>query len=115
MCNTDKITSWFVTVWYEHWLNALDGSLDIDGEAFQVLDEDGLRELGEDPESATVPLIIRRDSDGQCFEVEFDAVAWETDRGQRDADRAMHEHMRQIRERYVARAAAARDAARAES
>jgi hypothetical protein len=75
---TDKfrVEGLFAQALFEHVAWSYD--LTLLGEKFALLDEDELKARGYDP-NATDLLIVKRVSDGKCFELEIDVTASEAD------------------------------------
>lgn len=96
------LAGWIVAAWYDDCFSRL-WPLHVDGEDYEIADEDQYKALGEADEDGHVlsdaPLILVRKSDGVFFEVELDAHAWETSVAAREAQRAVLTKMRERAER----------------
>lgn len=51
------------------------GGRTIDGEKYELADEKEYAALGYNPEDPWGPLVVRRQSDGQCFELDIEVDA----------------------------------------
>lgn len=93
------LAGWIVQAWYEDFFNRL-WPLHIDGETYEIADDEQYKALGEVDKDGMVPsdapLILVRQSDGKFFEIELDATARETTVEEREAQRA---RLRKMRER----------------
>lgn len=101
------IAGWLSQAWHEDLCDRL-WPLRIDGEDYEVADDEQYAALGEADKdglpAADAPLILFRKRDEKFFEVELDATVWETTVEERQAQRARLAKMRErARERGLLR------------
>ena len=77
----------------------------VNGETYRLAGDEQYQDLGEEICGDEAPLILARESDGQCFEVQVEATAWPTDRLSREQERQRLARMRETEDRMAAQGA----------
>jgi len=98
--DADAIRSYLVTVFGEQLFESFYHPRQIAGDAYEMASEEQYAELGEtDMADPSLPLIVRRQSDGAYFEIELDAYVWPTSPEARRKAREQRNLIRQATEK----------------